>query len=130
MLKKVINKLKETAFTAQDKLERINSFYYVSDYPISLCLEYMKHCNIYDRFSYKWEENNGYYFITFIEYKNSMRSLATSPKSKFIVIFNELGEQTSINVSFINTILQPVPFIATNEIDTFWERKLNAKRIK
>lgn len=54
-----------------------------------------------NRFSYEWEENNGYYYITFIEYKNSMRSLATSPKPKFIVIFNELGEQTSINVSFI-----------------------------
>lgn len=130
MFNTLIRKLKEIICTLQDELDEVNSFYYVSDYPISLCLEYMKHSNIYDRFSYKWEENNGYYFITFIEYKNSMRSLATSPKSKFIVIFNELGEQTSINVSFINTILQPVPFIATNEIDTFWERKLNAKRIK
>lgn len=40
-------------------------YYYVADYSLDLCLEYMKHDNVYDRFSYKWEEKEDYYLITF-----------------------------------------------------------------
>ena len=69
-------------------------YYYLSNYSLDLCLEYMKHDNIYDKFSYKWEktEENDY-FITFIEYKNSILSLANSPKPTFRVIFEDLGGQ-------------------------------------
>ena len=66
-------------------------YYYLSNYSLDLCLEYMKHDNIYDKFSYKWEktEENDY-FITFIEYKNSILSLANSPKPTFRVIFEKI----------------------------------------
>ena len=106
-------------------------YYYLSNYSLDLCLEYMKHDNIYDKFSYKWEktEENDY-FITFIEYKNSILSLANSPKPTFKVIFEDLGDQTRIYVQFVKSFLQPLPFVYTKDIDTFWEVKLAAKRIE
>ena len=104
-------------------------YYYLSNYSLDLCLEYMKHDNIYDKFSYKWEktEENDY-FITFIEYKNSILSLANSPKPTFKVIFEDLGDQTGIHVQFLKSCLQPLPFVSTKDIDTFWEVKLAAKK--
>lgn len=106
-------------------------YYYLSNYSLDLCLEYMKHDNIYDKFSYKWEktEENDY-FITFIEYKNSILSLANSPKPTFRVIFEDLGGQTGIHVQFLKSFLQPLPFVYTKDIDTFWEVKLAAKKIE
>jgi hypothetical protein len=106
-----------------------NQYYYITKYPLDLCLEYMKHDNIYDRFSYKWEEEGNYYLITFIEYKNSILSLGTSPKPTFKVIFEDLENQTGINVQLLKNILQPIPFVYTKDIDLFWEKKLEAKRI-
>ena len=103
-------------------------YYYVTDYSLDLCLEYMKHDNVYDRFSYKWEEKEDYYLITFIEYKKSILSLATSPKPTFKVIFEDLGNQTGINVQFLDGFLQPTPFVYTKDIDLFWKTKLEAKR--
>ena len=102
-------------------------YYYITNYSLELCLEYMKHDNIYDIFSYKWEEREDYYLITFIEYKRSMRSLATSPKPVFKVTFEDLGNQTGINVQFLKGFLQPMPFVPTRNIDRFWETKLDAK---
>lgn len=106
-----------------------NQYYYISKYSLDLCLEYMKHDNVYDRFSYKWEEKENYYLITFIEYKNSILSLATSPKPTFKVTFEDLGNQTGINVQFLTKALQPTPFVYTKDINMFWEKKLEAKRI-
>lgn len=76
-------------------------FYYTTNYSLDLCLEYMKHDNIYDRFKYEWEEKGDYYLITFIEYKNSMLSLANAPKPTFKVTFENMGNQTGITVQFI-----------------------------
>ena len=78
-------------------IEQYFQYYYITNYSLELCLEYMKHDNIYDIFSYKWEEREDYYLITFIEYKRSMLSLATSPKPVFKVTFKDLGNQTGIN---------------------------------
>lgn len=76
---------------------------YITDYALNLCLEYMKHDNIYDRFIYVWEEGEGYYLITFKEYKSIMStlSLANAPKPTFKVVFENMGEQTGIAVQFI-----------------------------
>lgn len=105
-----------------------NQFYYITQYPLNLCLEYMNHDNIYDRFAYTWEKKGDRYFITFNEYKNSILSLATSPKPVFEVIFENLGENTGIQVRFLKSILSPVPFVYIRDIDLFWEEKLNAKK--
>ncbi|MCM1496282.1 MAG: hypothetical protein NC089_10865 [Bacteroides sp.] len=105
-------------------------FYYVTDYSIPLCLDYMKHENAYDRFIYQWEERNGYFLITFLEYKNDIKSLATSPKPTFKVVFEELEHQIGINVQFLGGFLQPLPFVYTKEVDWFWEKKLDAKKIR
>lgn len=40
-------------------------FYYLSKHPIRLCMDYMKHFNIYDPFLYTWEERGDYFLITF-----------------------------------------------------------------
>lgn len=106
-----------------------NQFYYVTQHSLNLCLEFMNHDNIYDWFLYDWEEKEGRYFITFNEYKSSILSLATSPKPTFEVIFKDLGEGTEIEVCFLSSILQPVPFVRTKDIDLFWEKKLHAKRV-
>ena len=34
-------------------------YYYLSKYPIRLCNDYIKHSNVYDRFIYTWEEEEG-----------------------------------------------------------------------
>lgn len=107
-----------------------NDFYYITDYSLALCLEYMKHDNIYDVFSYIWEEKEDYYLITFMEYKNSIFSLATSPKPTFKVKFEDLKDCTRIGVWFIKSLFQPIPFVSTKDIDMFWGKKLEAKRIK
>lgn len=104
-------------------------FNYITDYPLDLCLEYMKHDNIYDEFTYIWEEKEDYCLITFTEYKNSIKSLATSPKPSFKVRFENMGNQTGISVQFARDNLQPLPFVYTKDIDTFWEKKLSAKRL-
>ena len=105
--------------------------YYLSKYPIRLCREYIKHFNVYDRFIYTWEEREDYYFITFREYQNSTRSLATTPKPTFKVEFEDLGEQTGIRVQFICTYsFIKIPMINTREIDKFWEKKLDAEKIR
>lgn len=112
-----------------------SKFYYITNYSLDLCLEYMKHDNINDKFKYVWEKKEDYYLITFKEYKNSMLSLATSPKPTFKVMFENMGDQTGISVQFIKGLLQPVPFVYTKDIDTFWEKNwmqkgLNKKLIK
>ena len=50
------------------------------------------------------------------------------PRQIFRVEFEDLGGQTGIRVQFINpTLFQKSSLI---EIDGFWERKLDAKKIK
>lgn len=105
-------------------------YYYLSKYPIRLCNDYIKHSNVYDRFIYTWEEEEGYYLITFKDYRNSIRSLNNSPKPTFKVIFRDLGNQTGIEVQFLRSRFIKTPFVATKDIDKFWEIKLDAKRIK
>ena len=107
-----------------------SELHYITNYSLDLCLEYMKHDNIYDKFEYAWEEKGDYYLITFTEYKNSMLSLATSPKPTFKVTFENMGNQTGISVQFITGFLLPVSFVYTKDIDTFWEKKLDAKKVK
>lgn len=107
-----------------------SKFYYITNYSSDLCLEYMKHDNINDKFKYVWEKKEDYYLITFKEYKNSMLSLATSPKPTFKVKFENMGNQTGISVQFIKSLFQPVPFVYTKDIDTFWGKKLDAKKYK
>ena len=109
-------------------IEQYFQYYYITNYSLELCLEYMKHDNIYDIFSYKWEKREDYYLITFIEYKRSMLSLATSPKPVFKVTFEDLGNQTGINVQFLKGFLQPMPFVYSRDINRFWETKLDAKK--
>lgn len=90
----------------------------------------MKHDNIYDKFKYVWEKKEDYYLITFKEYKNSILSLAAAPKPTFKVMFENMGNQTGISVQFIRGPLQPVPFVYKKDIDTFFEKKLDAIKIK
>ena len=33
---------------------------YITNYSLDLCLEYMKHDNIYDRFKYVWEKKEDF----------------------------------------------------------------------
>lgn len=103
-------------------------FYYITHYSLDLCLEYMKHENISDIFSYNWEKKEDYYLITFKEYKNRILSLANSPKPTFKVVFIDLGNSTGINVEFLSSFFQPVPFVYTKDINAFWEKKLDAKK--
>lgn len=105
-------------------------YHYVTDYALNLCQDYMKHENVSDRFTYKWEEDEEGYLITFLEFKNSIRSLTNCPKPVFFVKFEDMGGQTGIHVQFLAGILDPVPFIFTKDIDTFWEKKLDAKRVE
>ncbi len=103
-------------------------YHYITNYSLDLCLEYMKHDNIYDKFEYVWEESGEYYLITFKEYKNGMLSLANAPKPTFKVTFENMGNQTGISVQFIKGYLQAVPSVYTRDIDAFWEKKLDAKK--
>lgn len=103
-----------------------NSFYYITKYPLNLCLDYMKHRNINDTFVYSWEEKGDYYLITFKEY-NGILSLANAPKPTFKVVFEDLGNETGIHVQFLSDIFQPVPSVYTKNIHEFWEKKLEAK---
>lgn len=104
------------------------NFYYITPYSLDLCLEYMKHENISDIFSYNWEKEEDYYLITFKEYKNRILSLANAPKPTFKVVFIDLGNSTGINVEFLSSFFQSVPFVSTKDINTFWEKKLDAKK--
>ena len=104
---------------------------YVTSYPLHLCLDYIKHENVGDVFYYTWEEQEDYYLITFKEYRNSsFYSLHNAPKPEFRVMFKSTENGTTIHVQFLSQLLQPVPFVTTYQIDEFWERKLEAKRIK
>lgn len=69
------------------------------------------------------------YFITFMEYKSSMRSLANAPKPTFKVTFENMGNQTGITVQFVKGVLQPSPFVSGKNVDMFWEKKLDAKKL-
>lgn len=106
-------------------------FYYLSKHPIKLCREYMKHSNVYDRFIYTWEEKESYYLITFKEFRNSIFSLSSARKPMFKVVFEDFGDKTGIRVQFISTgLIIKTPSVTTIDIDKFWEKKLDAKRIK
>lgn len=52
------------------------------------------------------------------------------PRQSFEVEFVDLGEQTGIRVQFISTFLCKTPQMQPWLFDRFWERKLDAKRIK
>ena len=106
----------------------MESRFYKTNYSLDLCLEYMKHDNIYDKFEYVWEKKEDYYLITFKEYKNSILSLAMAPKPTFKVMFENMGNQTGISVQFIKGFLQLVPFVYTKDIDTFFEKKFDASK--
>ena len=106
-------------------------FYYLSKYPIRLCREYMTHFNIYDRFEYTWEGKGDCYLITFKEFRNSMLSLSGVRRPIFKVVFEDFGDQTGIRVQNINpNWIVKTPTVSIKEIDKFWEKKLDAKRIK
>lgn len=104
-------------------------FYFVTEYTIEKCLEFMEHENIYDVFLYEWKKKDDKFILTFNEYKNSILSLKNSPKPKFEVMFENLEEMTGIKVIFLKGILQPVPYIYTKDIVMFWEKKLNANLV-
>lgn len=106
-------------------------YYYLSKYPTRLCSDYIKHSNVYDWFMYTWEEKEGYYLVTFKEFKRSIRSLNSVPKPIFKVIFEDLGNQTGIRVQYMNPgLIKFLLWIPERDIDRFWETKLDAKRIK
>ncbi len=102
---------------------------YFTEKSLKICLDYMKHDNVYDRFIYEWKEEKGKYLIKFVEYKNSVLSLATSPKPIFEVVFKEIESGTLINVHFLKNFIQPVPFVYTKDIDLFWKNKLDAVKM-
>lgn len=54
--KRLIKKFNKSKNKIQDKLDSINSFYYVTEYSLDLCLKYMQNDNVYDVFSYTWEK--------------------------------------------------------------------------
>mgnify|MGYP006356221733 CR=1 FL=1 len=98
---------------------------YFTEISMQVCLDYMKHDNVYDRFSYEWKEENGKYFIKFIEYKNSILSLSNSPKPVFEVTFKEIENGTMVDVEFVGSLM----FVYTKDVDLFWEKKLNAVKM-
>ena len=110
-----------------------SDFDYITDYDLKVCLDYMKHDNIYDVFTYEWKEIQGRqytYYMKFKEYKNSWwRRLGNCPVQAFEVIFEELGDQTAIHVNFIRGPLGLfLQFVTDKYIDMFWKQKLNAQR--
>lgn len=106
-------------------------FYYLSKYPIKLCNDYIKHSNVYDWFIYTWEEREGYYLITFDEYRRSIRSLGSVPKQIYKVVFKDLGDQTGISVEHMNPgLIKNLLWIPEKDIDKFGEIKLDAKKIE
>lgn len=119
--------LKKEIFKDVEKKLHYN---YITNYSLDLCLEYMQHDNVYDKFEYAWEKKEDHYLITFIEYKNSMLSLANAFKPTFKVIFENMGNQTGISVQFIKEPLQSVPNVYTRDIDAFWQKKLDAEKVK
>ena len=116
-------------FETAEKGERME-LYYLSKYPIRLCREYMTHFNIYDNFVYIWEERGGYYFITFEDYSDVGYSMVGIPRPIFKVVFEDFGDQTGIRTEFMNPWIFKAPWIPVEDIDRFWEIKLDAKRIK
>lgn len=108
----------------------VNSYKYKTALSQKVCLDYLSHSNIQDVFEYKWEETDGQYYITFLEYKHTIRSLSNSPKPRFLISFQSLPEGgTELYVEFVKQPLQPVPFVYTNEIHDFWKQKLDADLI-
>lgn len=116
-------------------------FYYLSEHPVKVCRDYMKHFNIYDCFLYTWEERGDYFLITFKgrsygiywtgdRYRNGHPWVGNMPRQSFRVEFKDLGEKTGIRVQFISTFLSKTPQMQPWLFDRFWERKLDAKRIK
>lgn len=114
--------------------------YYLSKHPIKVCRDYMRHSNIYDLYIYTWEEKENYFLITFEgdsygmywageRYRSGSPWVGKMmPRQIFRVEFEDLGGQTGIRVQFINpTLFQKSSLI---EIDGFWGRKLDAKKIK
>jgi len=102
-------------------------FYYVTKYPIQNCIQYLYNKNVYDVFEYKFEEGEGGYYLTFIEYRNSLRSLHNCTKPCFNVMFYERGYETLIKISFVERGLLPWPNLYLKKLDEFWEKKLDAK---
>lgn len=114
-------------------------FYYLSKHPIKVCRDYIRHSNIYDEYIYTWEERGDYFLITFEgysygiywageRYRSGSPWAGNMPRQIFRVEFEDLGGQTGIRVQFENpTLFHKSPMII---IDRFWERKLDAKRIK
>ncbi len=130
LLKRFVKKFNKLKNKLQDNLDNINSFYYVTEYPLDLCLQYMQNDNVYDVFSYTWEKREGFYLLTFVQYKNSFRQLSSLFAPSFIVQFENVEEKIGVNVSYVSNIMQPFPMVDVYNIDAFWEKKLNAKRIK
>lgn len=115
-------------------VEGNKEFYYLSKYPVRLCRDYMKHFNIYDRFLYTWEEREGYYLMTFTEHTRPGYTLVGRRKPVFRVTFEDFGDQTGIRVQYLNLVcwaeIWVTPCISLWDIDKFWEKKLDAKRVK
>ena len=116
-------------------------FYYLSKHPIKVCRDYIRHSNIYDEYIYTWEERGDYFLITFEgrsygahwdgeRYRNGHLWVGNMPRQSFQVEFEDLGGQTGIRVQFISTFLSKNPQMQPWLFDRFWERKLDAKRIK
>lgn len=106
------------------------SYKYRTPLSKKICLDYLSHNNVSDVFEYQWEETDGQYSITFMEYRNSILSLSNSPKPRFSVALQDLAEEgTEIEVQFTTQFLQPLPFVYTKDIHAFWKKKLNAEPI-
>lgn len=102
-----------------------NEFFYITQYPVDICLDYMKHENMYDLFDYTWEEIGGRYFITFIKRKSNVKPF-NMPKPVFEVVFTSVDRETKIKVIYLKSYSAPVPLIGIENVDLFWNKKLNA----
>lgn len=102
-------------------------FYYVTKYPIQNCIQYLYNKNVNDVFEYQFEEVEGGYYLTFVEYRNSLRSLQNCIKPCFNVMFYEQGNETLIKVIFVESSFVLWPNLYLKKMDEFWDKKLDAK---
>lgn len=106
----------------------VQRFSYITQYPINLCLEYMKHDNVYDFYEYDWEEINGIYYITLNKIRNSPTSGWGGPRPEFEVKFNSVVNGTKIEIIYLPNCIAPIPLgVSVKDMNLFWKTKLDAE---
>lgn len=109
--------------------DHATEFFYTTHYTKQQCMEFMKHDNMDDVYSYEWRQEKNFGALIIKDYKvpNFVRDFNGRQEWGFIVRFREQPDTAETLIEVQLVVTEKLPFIHNKEkVNIFWEKKLGA----